>query len=520
MGSLARTITLVLLLATGLATPLLAVDLDGLFEVGTISLDEDAGDLAAMQETYNIHEGFNVSRILLRGRFEDGDSFDLDLDEINLDSRRGRLEYRRPGLGRLSLRHEKHRQLFDAAGSVAAMRESWRLGARLTPARWLRLSADYDRQDRDGDRLSYPEGTDTRLGDRYDHRLGVGRFEAEARRDGRGLALGFETSTLNDDLTGRLDRRGRVFSARAFGACYLLPSLSHYARASHGKQELTASDLEHTLTTLQYVGTAKPDDRLRLRYKFYLSRVEDDATALRTDYVRNDLDLIWHHARGRLFGGYGYVTHDDDRSLSHSHAWRVGGTWSRGSELKAKVSYAASEKTDEERLTLLRDVETSRLRASLESRPLENLDLGATYADRSRAFPVLDVEAEGRSVNVHGRLRVPDWGRVSADYTYTDEDYEDRAAGFAVDSHAVTGRLDFTRLPDLELAAGLTYLDVGGDLDIEKIVVMLEGRFDLLEDYYLEVAYNAYNYDDYILMDRYYTANVVRVNVGYRLSLN
>ena len=36
-------------------------------------------------------------------------------------------------------------------------------------------------------------------------------------------------------------------------------------------------------------------------------------------------------------------------------------------------------------------------------------------------------------------------------------------------------------------------------------------------DYHVEVKYNVYNYDDYILLDRYYTANVVWVNVAWDL---
>jgi hypothetical protein len=83
----------------------------------------------------------------------------------------------------------------------------------------------------------------------------------------------------------------------------------------------------------------------------------------------------------------------------------------------------------------------------------------------------------------------------------------------------VTGRVEFDRIKDLRLAAGLTYVDIGRDLDIEKSIVSLEGVYTMLNDYHLEIKYNAYNYDDYILLDRYYTANVVRINVGYDFHL-
>ena len=43
---------------------------------------------------------------------------------------------------------------------------------------------------------------------------------------------------------------------------------------------------------------------------------------------------------------------------------------------------------------------------------------------------------------------------------------------------------------------------------------------DVARDYFVQVKYNVYNYDDYLLLDRYYTANVVWLNVGYKLSID
>ena len=48
-------------------------------------------------------------------------------------------------------------------------------------------------------------------------------------------------------------------------------------------------------------------------------------------------------------------------------------------------------------------------------------------------------------------------------------------------------------------------------------MVFVEGALRLAQRYRLEAKYNCYNYDDYILIDRYYTANVVRIDLGYDL---
>jgi len=83
----------------------------------------------------------------------------------------------------------------------------------------------------------------------------------------------------------------------------------------------------------------------------------------------------------------------------------------------------------------------------------------------------------------------------------------------------VTGRVDFERIKGIRLAGGVTYLNVRRDLDLEKSLVFAEGVYTLRDNYHLEVKYNVYNYDDYVLIDRYYTANVLRINVAYDLHL-
>jgi len=43
----------------------LAGEYDGTVKIGGVIIDENAGDLSAMQETYNLYEGFSLSQIKL-----------------------------------------------------------------------------------------------------------------------------------------------------------------------------------------------------------------------------------------------------------------------------------------------------------------------------------------------------------------------------------------------------------------------------------------------------------------------
>jgi hypothetical protein len=514
--------------------PAAAAGLSGTIALGEITKDEQAGDLAAMQETYNIFEGFTISRLLLNGSVGSRGYLRLDLENINQDGRQALLDYRLTGVGKLRFQHDRYRRIFGADGHLNTERSDYHLDATVTPAGWLSLSARTNLQTREGDRLGYPRDlhtgvdvldeagahTGSSLG-RYDYTLYRYQFGAEAQKNGRGLAVSYEGMDFSDDAQSAADRQGHVVSLRLFGSDPILPfRMTHYLRAAFGSHELSDTGLDHTLATFQYVGAVRPCRRLQVRYLLHLNRVDDESTDLKTDYIRNEGNLTYTHRYGSLFGGYAYVTDDDDRTLTSSDIWEVGGTVRYKELIRGRIKYGSRDKSAEEDLTLLKDIEDTRFEAKLQSRPLRPLTVGAFYSDRTRSFPVLDVEAEGSRVGGFARLELTDWASVQADYSYADEDYDDRAGGFSSDTDVVTGRLEFTRIDGLRLAGGVTYLDIGKDLDIEKSILMFEGQYDLLDDYYIEIKYNIYNYDDYILLDRYYTANVVWMNIGYRFALD
>jgi hypothetical protein len=187
--------------------------------------------------------------------------------------------------------------------------------------------------------------------------------------------------------------------------------------------------------------------------------------------------------------------------------------------VSAKVDYFSRVKQDQEERTLLKDLEAAQTRAKLEVRPIEELVIGGEYAKREREFPDIGVTADGELAGAFGRYTYAGWGTISGDYTYSTDDYTDLASGFHSRSNIVTGRLEFNRVKNLRLAAGATWLDIERDLNIEKGMFFAEGAYTLLDHYRVEVKYNGYSYDDYILLDRYYTANVVQINLAYDFRL-
>lgn len=515
-------VTLVVALA---ASPAWAGTLDGTIKVGGVMLDEK-GDRSTVQETYNVYGGptlgsarFNLAQVYLTGRPSPQQYFMLDLREVNLDSRQGDFVYRVPGAFKVTAGYDQHRQVFDAGRSVNADRKDWKVGAEVTPSRWFSVLGSFGYLTRDGDRLSYPLGTVSALGTAYDNTLKTGQVTLDAHKDRRGGALSYSISDFSDNLDSGADRTGQVVSARLYAPTPFYDKWTNLLRGAYGVRKLSNDDIEYKLSSFQYTGIVQPVTEFQFKYNFDASRVDDQATDLKTDRFQNYVDAAYLYPYGRLSAGGGYEINDDDHVLTHYWSWRAGGTYRYRKYVSAKLDYAGRTKDDEEDVTLLRDLESYQVRGKLEVQPIDRLSLGGGYAKRQRKFTDIDVRTDGKVWTALSRYEVTGWGNVSADYEYSLDEYTDRVAGYDADAKIATGRLEFTRIPNLRLAGGFAYLDIGKDLNIEKSTVSAEGSYRFLRDYQIEVKYNVYNYDDYILLDRYYTANVLRVNLAYDLHL-
>jgi hypothetical protein len=443
----------------------------------------------------------------------------LDLREVNLDSRKGRLVYRRPGVFKITAGFDQHRQLFAPDADISSRRRDWKIGAQFSPRDWLNLSGSFNYLNRDGDRASYPIGTTSVLGTGYDNVLQIGRVSAQAQRDRIGGGVSYSISDYSDELNSDADRRGHLVSARFHAPSMVWDRWTHFLRGAYGISRLSSADIENTLMSFEYTGIVAPVRALQVKYTFDARRVDDESTDLETDRFQNIVDATVFYPLGQFSGGYVYETNDDDRLLTHYHGWRAGSVFRLGTLLTAKVNYDGRNKKDEEALTLLQDVESNRIRARFQLQPIEAFAVGARYSWRDREFPDIQVEAEGEVVTGFTRYTLSGWGTASGEYSHSEDRFDDRISRFKTRSDIVTGRLDVDRFGDLRLGGGVTYLDIGGDLDIEKSMFFVEGSYAIQDNYHVDVKYQVYNYDDYVLLDRYYTANVVWFNFGYDFDL-
>jgi hypothetical protein len=459
-----------------------------------------------------------VSQLRLTGSLNPKHTFALNLREINLDSRKGEFVYRIPGQLKINANYDQWRHIFDSDATVTSKREDWRAGLNWTASRGAVVRASFQNTSKNGARTAFPTGTVSHLGTAYDYTLRSGMIEGDVKRGGVGVALAYNFADYGDNIASAQDRFGQVISGRLYGSAYFWPDkLTHVIRGSYGKQETSESGLAFTLSSFDYTGIVRPDQHFQFKYSFHASRIDDDATALRTDDIRNSVVLTYYHKYGDLYGGYTYESNDDDRNLTQYNAFLVGASVRHGERLSGQIEYGSRDKDDEGKTTLLQDIESNKFLANLRYEITDGLYVGGKATLRTREFTTLGVEAEGELYNAYGGYEYTGWGSVVGDYSYSVDDYDDLAGAFKTQSHIATGRVQLDRIRNLTLVSGVTYLDINEDLNIEKSILFFEGKYNVLRDFFVEAKYNIYNYDDYLAIasGRYYTANVVWFNVGY-----
>jgi len=495
-------------------------NIDGTLKLGGIGIDEKYGDLASVQETYNIFEGFNVAQVLMNGRMGPKHYFTFNIRDINLASRKGNFLYRASNVFRFSSSYRQNRYVFDPDRNVTSDRKVWGFHLGYKPTRSFNVLANYNYNQRKGDRLSYPLGTTgSWLGTGYDYIQHNGGLEAQYARGRRGGALRYDFTDFTNRRDELTDRRGNLLSARFNAPCLFYDKWTHFFRFAYGKQDVVNAGVDLKLYNFQYNGIIIPVRWFRFQYNLYLNRFDDSSTAMVTDNIQNNFDGEFYYRYGRIFGGFGYEINDDDRQLTDYNTYMVGGTFDYEKRVYAKLSYANRTKTDREKLTLLQDIESERMRADLKLTMTDELVVGGRYTEGERVYPDSGASAKGQWTKGYLTYKLPVWFSIVGDYVYRVEDNKNLVGTFKTNTQIATTRLTFDRVRDFSFGIGGTYLRVREDLDIEKTIFFVEAAYTVADKYHFELEYNGFNYDDYIVAERYYTGNVVWFNVAYDFNV-
>ena len=115
-------------------------------------------------------------------------------------------------------------------------------------------------------------------------------------------------------------------------------------------------------------------------------------------------------------------------------------------------------------------------------------------------------------------FNVSKYGHLNVGYAHTQGTYENTVENFEYRDHLVFGDATTNEYRGLTLGCGAQYYRSQRDLDVEHFNITAKASYRFLEDYRLECKYSAYNFDDFLVWDEYYTANMIEVSLIRGLS--
>ena len=105
------------------------------------------------------------------------------------------------------------------------------------------------------------------------------------------------------------------------------------------------------------------------------------------------------------------------------------------------------------------------------------------------------------------------YATLYAGYSFANGDFKNLQQQFEYKQHQVNAGININEYKNVTLGCMLIYYRTRHDLDIEGSDLRLTGAYHFKGDQRIEVAYNIFNFDDFMFTDQYYTGNIVEINI-------
>ncbi len=490
-------------------------------KVGYVFTDE-TGNRTVNQETYNVYEGFGLSLNNFTYGWDNGVGFDADLERITLNNRNLRFSAYRPGLFQVSGTNNQYRRFYDADGVYFTRRQSTGLHASVTPTKHFKFFGGFTNIKKHGENITelrpIPE-TNEFSSDYSSSTYNVG---AQGFCPYGSLRVEYGSHKFTDNLTTVNDRTANTFTATAFSS---VPKYRWITLAGGYIYRQDKADSYGTtkLTTNQGWGATKIflPYRFIAEYRVVAARTKHEARETETDNYINTVSVgkSWKKFGG-LRVGYENRVADDLVDRSESDALLCSG-WLKLYDFNAKGSFTLRNKDIVDGQTLVGGEDYVRHTASIQYVYKGWGDVSGSWERRLRQNDDINSQVDYNAVSSTLNFERSQYGRLTFTYSYYVGKYENRsdATSYEFSDHIFTGMLTPKSYRHYTVSVGGTYWRGYRDQSIEKFSLNLMGRYDLPHGHAVEVKYDVFNYDNYLLANNFYTGNIVEVNLIKSISL-
>jgi len=490
----------------------------GNVKIGYTAIDEE-GNLSANQSTYNQYEGFGLSFEKFRYGFDNGMRLNADLQRITLNNRNMNLGFYKSGLFGVRLFNNQYRRIYDFDGNSYIRRHRTGTSVWFYPHKYIKLFGGGDFVGRSGTVAELFDAAGAALPEEVDYSQQCYNFGIRVNYEGSMIQAEYRTAGYTDNLNSDRDQsRDRV---RLNG---ILPVPKYeWAILTGGFQHFETSydATEFGISSNKAWGGARLNlpRHFEFNYFFVFDRTSSDSDYVATDNISNAVYLshTWPELAG-LTVGYQHDINDDFEDEVKANSMYFSG-WLRPSdpfEFRGEFGFRSESVEDGSRL--FGDEDRNRFKISGK---YTNPDYGSVmvkFENKSRKNDQIGSEADFSRISIDKVITAIDYADLSGGYSYSQGEYTNSEQEFEYNDHLLYGDITFDEYKGFTAGFGAVYYRSKRDLDVEHFTLRFSGDYRFMEDYLFSVVYNVHNFDDFLVRDQYYTANIVEISITKILS--
>lgn len=492
---------------------------NGDLRLGYTFIDEE-GNQSVNQSTFNHYPGLGLSLEKFRYNFDNGVRFGANLKNITLNNRNLSVNMSKPGLLGAEFTNNQYRRIYDFEGTSFTRRHQTGGSLWFYPQRYLKIFGGASLVGLSGSTTDLfssdgPEAVTQMDYDRNCYNAGL-RFNYKGRM--------FQAEYRSADYDDRKDssRDQRRYHIRLDG---LMP-LPEYEKLilsggfRHFETKYKKTDFKISANTVWGGATIDLTKSLAINYNFAFDRTSSDSDLVATDNISHTgyITYKWNDQIG-ITGGYQYDIRDDYANSITGNSYYLSEWFRPSTQLEFRGEFGnRSEKVDDG-ARLVGDEDRNRFKLTARYTNPSYGSLAVRVENKKRDNDQIGSKIDFQRQAADGTLKLTDIADLSAGYSLSRGDYENREQKFKFTDHQLYADINSREYHNLTAGFGILYYRSKRDLDIECFTLHFTGSFRFMKNNRIEVDYNVHNFDDFLVSDRYYTANIVEINLIKELSI-
>lgn len=485
----------------------------GDLKIGYNYLDED-GNRSVSHASFNYYDGASVSVENFDYRFKNGLRFRTDLQNINLDNRNLSLGLEKTGTFGLDVNTNRYRRIYDFNGDSRTKRDLTAGNIWFNPSRYLRVYALGSFNSVSGSVSElYDPSMPTMSNDiDYDRsKYGVG---IRLKYQGRMFQAEYNTTSHEDNKDDSKDQTRKRF--KLFGH-FPVPNfewltLSGALGTFETKYDQTGFKLQATIAKGSVM--AELVKNLYVNYISYFTRAGSDNDLVKTDNLAHLVYVSYFPPKKfGLTAGYQYDVNDDYEDEVKASSYYLSGQLRPTDHIELDAVYGMRAEDVDEGSRLVGDEDRTRFKIQAKCRRPEKSSMKIGVEGRNRKNSDLGSEADFTRYFLQVSRNDLHYFGFSGGYSYSKGEYDNRGTEFDYESHQVN--LDVTTREYMNFVGtfGIVYFRNKLDLDTESTNLLFSGLYNFDKSLRAEVTYRVFNFDDFLVLDQYYTENIVEINL-------